>query len=73
LLKDLIFILNLLKTFIIKPAFLISFVVAIPTSAPTFITPIVSAPAIAELILPSTPKIAAALLPPTYILTKPQV
>jgi hypothetical protein len=66
-----------LKPFITKPAFLISFAVAIPTSAPTSFstfTPILTilmvfAPALAEPILLSTPKIAAALSLATCILT----
>jgi hypothetical protein len=37
--EDLTLILNLLKTFTIKPAFLISFAVAIFTFAPTLFTP----------------------------------
>jgi hypothetical protein len=77
LLKDLILILNLLKTLIIKPALLISLIVAILTFILTFILTsaliliilIISALALAELTLLSTPKIAAALLLATYIST----
>jgi hypothetical protein len=54
--------LNLLKPFIIKPAFLISFAVAIFTSTLTLTTP-------TEPTLLSTPKMAAALSPATCILT----
>jgi hypothetical protein len=61
------------KTLTIEPALPISPAVAIPTSAPILITPMVSAPAIAELTPPPTPKIAAALSPATCIPTEPQV
>jgi hypothetical protein len=87
LLKDLTFILSLLKTFIIKPAFLISFTITIPFSVLiliilinsaailtfmlTFITLIISVLALAELTLLFTLKIAVALSLTTYILTEP--
>jgi hypothetical protein len=72
---------NLPKTPTIEPVLPISLAVAIPASAPTAIpasapaptTPMVSAPAPAELTPPPTPKIAAALSPATCIPTKPQV
>jgi hypothetical protein len=71
--EDFTLALNLPKTLTIEPALPISSAVAIPTSAPTSTTPMISAPAIAELTPPLTPKIAAALSPATCIPTEPQV
>jgi hypothetical protein len=55
----------------IEPAFKVQDLPEDPTSALTFTTPMVFAPALAELTPPSTPKMAPALSPATYILTKP--
>jgi hypothetical protein len=87
LLKNTVFISYLLKTFLIKPVFLIFFIVIIPafiltfipafilttilTFVLTFITLIVLASALTKLTLLSAPKITAALLPATCILIKP--
>jgi hypothetical protein len=57
----------------IEPAFKVQDLPEDPTSALTFTTPMVFAPALAELTPPPTPKMAPALSPATYILTKPQV